>query len=107
MGTSPYKFDSWRPPGDNIWGQMAVPVSFYTPCFRPSFLEDSVYVPVCLPAFRPDRCVREDGDDQEGRGIADNLRKLHADSKSKCNLKVDFKICRWVGVYVSLHKFQT
>ena len=97
--------------GDNIWGQIAVPVSFilYTLLLhsRPSFLEDSVYVPVCLPAFRPDRCVREDGEDQEGRAIAENLKKLHADSKSKCNLKVDFKICCWVGVYVSVHKFQT
>ena len=67
---------------------MKVPIFFYIPCFRPSFIEDSVYVPVCLPAFRPDRCVREDGDNQEGRGIADNLKKLHADSKP--SLKVRF-----------------
>ena len=45
--------------------------------FRPSFLEDSEYIPVCLPAFRPDRCIREDGENQEGQNIADNLKKLH------------------------------
>ena len=69
---------------------MTVPVSFYIPCFRPSFLEDSVYIPVCLPAFRPDRCVREDGDNREGQEIADNLKKLHADLKSKSKVKVYF-----------------
>jgi len=45
--------------------------------FRPSFLEDSEYIPVCLPAFSPDRCVREDGDNQEGLKISDNLKDLH------------------------------
>lgn len=28
--------------------------------FRPSFPEDTTYIPVCVPAFRPDRCVREE-----------------------------------------------
>jgi len=42
--------------------------------FRPSFLEDSEYIPVCLPAFTPDRCIREDGENKE---IAENLKKLH------------------------------
>lgn len=45
--------------------------------FRPSFLEDSEYIPVCLPAFRPDRCIREDGENQEGQNIAENLKQLH------------------------------
>jgi len=45
--------------------------------FRPSFLEDSEYIPVCLPAFTPDRCIREDGDNQEGLKISDNLKNLH------------------------------
>lgn len=44
--------------------------------FRPSFEVDTEYVPVCLPAFRPDRCLREDTTD-EGSGIATKLRKLH------------------------------
>ena len=28
--------------------------------FRPSFPVDAEYVPVCMPAFRPDRCVRQE-----------------------------------------------
>ena len=28
--------------------------------FRPSFPEDTTYIPVCVPAFQPDRCVREE-----------------------------------------------
>jgi uncharacterized protein (DUF952 family)/mannose-6-phosphate isomerase-like protein (cupin superfamily) len=40
--------------------------------FRPTFpVVPTVYVPVCLPAFRPDRCIREDGPDSEvSRGLA-------------------------------------
>ena len=49
--------------------------------FKPSFLEDSEYVPVCLPAFRPDRCIREDGDDEQGQKISDNLKSLHQNNK--------------------------
>jgi len=49
--------------------------------FRPSFLEDSEYIPVCLPAFRPDRCIREDGENQEGQNIAENLKQLHKTPK--------------------------
>lgn len=44
--------------------------------FRPSFPEDTKYIPVCFPAFRPDRCIREDTDDS-GRKIAETLQKLH------------------------------
>lgn len=44
--------------------------------FRPSFPVDCRYVPVCLPAFRPDRCIREDGDENE-KEIGAKLRKLH------------------------------
>merc|ERR1711997_1008447 len=51
--------------------------------FRPSFLEDSEYVPVCLPAFRPDRCIREDGENEEGHKISDNLKNLHKTNDSK------------------------
>jgi uncharacterized protein (DUF952 family)/quercetin dioxygenase-like cupin family protein len=45
--------------------------------FKPSFEEDSEYVPVCLPAFRPDRCKREDTTD-DGEAIASKLQKLHS-----------------------------
>lgn len=44
--------------------------------FKPSFPEDSEYVPVCLPAFRPDRCIREDVT-AEGTAISTKLRELH------------------------------
>ena len=44
--------------------------------FRPSFPEDAEYIPVCLPAFRPDRCIREDIN-ADGEMISQNLKKLH------------------------------
>jgi len=44
--------------------------------FRPVFPEGNTeYVPVCLPAFRPDRCAREDEPDSS---VALRLAKLHA-----------------------------
>lgn len=44
--------------------------------FRPVFPTGGVeYVPVCLPAFRPDRCIRED---DEGSSVSENLAKLHS-----------------------------
>lgn len=49
--------------------------------FRPSFPEDCEYVPVCLPAFRPDRCIRED-QNEEGEAIATKLRKLHSEDNA-------------------------
>lgn len=47
--------------------------------FQPTFPVDTEYVPVCLPAFRPDRCIREDETD-ENAAIATKLRKLHHDN---------------------------
>lgn len=44
--------------------------------FKPSFEVDCEYVPVCLPAFRPDRCIRED-ENAEGKAIATKLGELH------------------------------
>lgn len=44
--------------------------------FQPSFPEDTEYIPVCLPAFTPDRCVREDS------GV-DRLKNLHAAAKEE------------------------
>jgi len=44
--------------------------------FKPSFPEDCEYVPVCLPAFRPDRCIRED-ENSENAAIASKLKELH------------------------------
>ena len=50
--------------------------------FQPSFPVDTEYVPVCLPAFRPDRCVREDTTD-EGSAVAAKLRKLQRAQRGK------------------------
>lgn len=57
--------------------------------FRPSFVEDSEYIPVCLPAFRPDLCIREDGEDREGQKIAEKLKDLHSDNNKagSCSVK--------------------
>lgn len=44
--------------------------------FRPEFPEAGTeYVPVCLPAFRPDRCIREDAPDS---AVQVKLRELHS-----------------------------
>ena len=44
--------------------------------FRPTFPDAGTeYVPVCLPAFRPDRCIREE---EEGGAVSANLAKLHS-----------------------------
>jgi uncharacterized protein (DUF952 family)/mannose-6-phosphate isomerase-like protein (cupin superfamily) len=45
--------------------------------FRPVFPEACEYVPVCLPAFRPDRCIREDEAGTEGERVAKKLKQLH------------------------------
>jgi len=43
--------------------------------FRPVFPDgETEYIPVCLPAFRPDRCLREDGPDS---AVAAKLQELH------------------------------
>lgn len=48
--------------------------------FRPTFPKDVTYIPVCTPAFRPDRCIREDTD-EEGKMISANLKELHSSKK--------------------------
>ncbi len=46
--------------------------------FKPEFPYDGgcEYVPVCLPAFRPDRCIRED-DTTRGEEVSVKLKTLH------------------------------
>mmetsp|Transcript_37429 Transcript_37429/g.99021 ORF Transcript_37429/g.99021 Transcript_37429/m.99021 type:complete len:273 (-) Transcript_37429:246-1064(-) len=47
--------------------------------FRPTFPEGGTeYVPVCLPAFRPDRCIREE---EEG-DVSKKLKTLHGKPKT-------------------------
>lgn len=49
--------------------------------FRPEFPEAGTeYVPVCIPAFRPDRCKRED--DPSGE-VPQTLAKLHSAAMAK------------------------
>jgi uncharacterized protein (DUF952 family) len=44
--------------------------------FRPYFPQgDCDYIPVCVPAFRPDRCIREEG--EKVSDVTLNLKKLH------------------------------
>jgi uncharacterized protein (DUF952 family) len=38
---------------------------------------ETEYFPVCLPAFRPDRCIRED-DSQRSEDVSAKLQELHA-----------------------------
>mmetsp|Transcript_11231 Transcript_11231/g.24788 ORF Transcript_11231/g.24788 Transcript_11231/m.24788 type:complete len:427 (-) Transcript_11231:34-1314(-) len=43
--------------------------------FRPTFPEGNTeYIPVCLPAFRPDRCIREEDADSD---VSNKLQELH------------------------------
>ena len=49
--------------------------------FRPTFPDGGTeYVPVCLPAFRPDRCLREE---EAGGSVSANLAVLHAKKRSR------------------------
>ena len=46
--------------------------------FQPVFPQAGAeYIPVCIPAFRPDRCLREEEGEEEKDGVAENLTKLH------------------------------
>lgn len=64
--------------------------------FRPTFPEGGTeYVPVCLPAFRPDRCIREE---EEGQ-VSKKLKTLHSVSAQPTELaEVLYHMCpvaRW------------
>lgn len=53
--------------------------------FKPVFpLADTEYVPVCIPAFKPERCIREDDancrDKEEEKRIVEQLEELHNDN---------------------------
>ena len=49
--------------------------------FRPSFpTTKTKYIPVCLPAFTPERCLRED--EPNDTGVAQKLAELHKTSTS-------------------------
>ena len=49
--------------------------------FRPTFPEAGTeYVPVCLPAFKPERCIREE---EEGSAVSKRLAELHSNKKPR------------------------
>jgi uncharacterized protein (DUF952 family)/mannose-6-phosphate isomerase-like protein (cupin superfamily) len=62
--------------------------------FRPVFpVGDTEYIPVCLPAFRPDRCIREEegGDNQ----VSAKLEQLHSSSEKKqCDEEILYHMCQ-------------
>ena len=48
--------------------------------FRPVFPDGNTeYIPVCIPAFTPDRCIREDS--AETAGVSERLKELHGTDK--------------------------
>jgi len=53
--------------------------------FRPVFpVGGTEYIPVCLPAFRPDRCVRED-DTERSKQVSGKLKELHSEPSTVPN----------------------
>lgn len=53
--------------------------------FRPIFpVGGTEYIPVCLPAFRPDRCIRED-DTKRSKEVSDKLKELHSKTSTTPN----------------------
>jgi mannose-6-phosphate isomerase-like protein (cupin superfamily) len=51
--------------------------------FQPIFpVGDTEYIPVCLPAFSPERCLREETGESE---VAAKLRELHSNDRSVRN----------------------
>ncbi|KAL3904993.1 MAG: hypothetical protein SGARI_004665, partial [Bacillariaceae sp.] len=49
--------------------------------FRPVFPEsDTEYIPVCIPAFKPERCLREEEDGVNTSAVAMRLSELHRSS---------------------------
>jgi uncharacterized protein (DUF952 family)/mannose-6-phosphate isomerase-like protein (cupin superfamily) len=52
--------------------------------FRPIFPEGGTeYVPVCIPAFKPERCQREEENGVNTSEVSAKLEKLHSNNKKK------------------------
>ena len=70
--------------------------------FRPEFPEGKTeYVPVCIPAFCPDRCIREEG--EEASSVSKGLQKLH--EKEKVSTDNDVRKCDSIErLYHMCHK---
>jgi len=64
--------------------------------FKPEFPEGGTeYVPVCLPAFRPDRCIREDAPDS---AVSKKLKSLHGaaalEKQAEAKSEVLYHMCQ-------------
>lgn len=52
--------------------------------FKPTFPDAGTeYIPVCLPAFRPDRCLREE--EGNSSSVSQNLKRLHTGEAASCD----------------------
>lgn len=50
--------------------------------FRPEFPDGhTTYIPVCIPAFKPERCIREEGEVESD--VTKKLKQLHAPTEGK------------------------
>ena len=61
--------------------------------FRPVFpVADTEYIPVCIPAFKPERCKREEEgrDIDEEKQITERLQELHTQGQSSDGDKAKF-----------------
>lgn len=69
--------------------------------FRPVFpVDDAEYIAICLPAFAPHRCIREEEEGTEEKEVSDRLKVLHSENKQSSDSKEDtiFHMCeksRW------------
>ena len=61
--------------------------------FRPIFPEGGVeYVPICLPAFRPDRCIREEGGEVSGDSLCGTF---DGDRHAPCSVRRKWLALCW------------
>jgi len=68
--------------------------------FKPTFPDGGTeYIPVALPAFRPDRCIREDGPDSQ---VTQKLHALHGDRASKVEAEVSTAVHQSITCYYVL-----
>jgi uncharacterized protein (DUF952 family)/mannose-6-phosphate isomerase-like protein (cupin superfamily) len=67
--------------------------------FRPVFPEGGTeYIPVCIPAFKPERCKREEENGVNTSDVSAKLEKLHSNNNKKTkpneNPKIVYHMCQ-------------
>ena len=77
--------------------------------WKPTFPVASTYIAICKPAFRPDRCVREGENNEEGM---DKLKEMHAaNTATTSNVTVTLptreKTCDMLYHMTTKEKWQT